>query len=60
MTQGPSAVTGPPVHLVHHREEVMGTIVVIDVFTTAAGTVPPRPAPPGGRPRRSARGSSRR
>jgi thiamine biosynthesis lipoprotein len=35
MTQGPSAVTGSSVHLVHHLEEVMGTIVVIDVYATA-------------------------
>ncbi|HEY5394447.1 MAG TPA: FAD:protein FMN transferase [Trebonia sp.] len=35
MTQGASAVTGSSVHLVHHLEEVMGTIVVIDVYATA-------------------------
>ena len=35
MTRGPGAVTGSPAHLVHHLEEVMGTIVVIDVYATA-------------------------
>ena len=34
MTQGPGAVTGSSAHLVHHLEEVMGTIVVIDVYAT--------------------------
>jgi thiamine biosynthesis lipoprotein len=29
-----------PVHQVHHLEEVMGTIVTIDVYTAAAGTEP--------------------
>ena len=28
-------MTGSPAHLVHHLEEVMGTIVVIDVYATA-------------------------
>ena len=37
MTRGPGAVTGPAVHLLHHLEEVMGTIVVIDVYATADG-----------------------
>lgn len=36
MTPGPGAVTGSPAHIVHHLEEVMGTIVVIDVYAAAA------------------------
>jgi thiamine biosynthesis lipoprotein len=35
MTPGPGGMTGPPAHLVHHLEEVMGTIVVIDVYAAA-------------------------
>ena len=39
MTPDSGAATGPPgsppVHLVHHLEDVMGTIVVIDVYATA-------------------------
>jgi FAD:protein FMN transferase len=35
MTRGPGAVTGSTEHLLHHLEEVMGTIVVIDVYGTA-------------------------
>ncbi len=31
------AVAGPPVHVVHHLEKVMGTIVVIDVYAAAGG-----------------------
>jgi thiamine biosynthesis lipoprotein len=38
MTPGPGRMTGSPAHLVHHLEEVMGTIVVIDVYATADGT----------------------
>ena len=37
MTRGHSAATGPALHLLHHLEEVMGTIVVIDVYATADG-----------------------
>ena len=41
MTTSPGAAAGPPgsppVHLVHHLEDVMGTIVVIDVYATADG-----------------------
>ena len=36
LTRGPGAVTGPPAHLVHHLEDVMGTIVVIDVYAHRA------------------------
>jgi thiamine biosynthesis lipoprotein len=35
MTPGPGRMTGSPAHLVHHLEEVMGTIVVIDVYAAA-------------------------
>ncbi len=39
MTPGPAAVAGPPVSapvlLLHHLEEVMGTVVVIDVYAAA-------------------------
>jgi FAD:protein FMN transferase len=35
VTPSPGAVTGPPVHVVHHLEKVMGTIVVIDVYAAA-------------------------
>ena len=33
----PGAAAGPPVHLVHHLEAVMGTVVVIDVYAAPAG-----------------------
>jgi hypothetical protein len=36
MTPGPGLLTGAPSHLVHHLEEVMGTIVVIDVYAVAS------------------------
>ncbi len=36
---GPGAAAGPPVHVVHHLENVMGTVVVIDVYAAADGAV---------------------
>ena len=36
MTSGRAAEVRQPVHVVHHLEEVMGTIVVIDVYADNA------------------------
>ena len=49
------AAAAPPVHLVHHLEEVMGTVVTIDVYTRPRNGA----AGPGGRaPRAAAAGRS--
>ena len=37
MKPRPAAVASPPVPVVHHRENVMGTIVIIDVYAAADG-----------------------
>ena len=36
MTANPQPVAGPPVRSIHHLEDVMGTVVTIDVYTTGA------------------------
>jgi thiamine biosynthesis lipoprotein len=41
---GSGAPPGPPDHIVHHLEKVMGTIMVIDVYADADRA----PEPPGG------------